>query len=236
MFCLKCGQRVPDDSKFCFRCGTTLQPILKVRKGDTSSGQISESTPALSHDVRPSEALQARGIQDRRAAEPVLMQSSGSRELASRQKEVGWLKLAIIGISIIGLSLGIIVSLRHRPASRLTGAQPAVTPPDQVLPAVASAALQKVGHRDTESVPAEVAPSKAARPVPEPRNTPKKASDHQSPIPEAQRPAKQDAHQTLPSKPADLAARERQQPQISLGELANSFTAASPSPGVSTRA
>ena len=225
MFCLKCGQRVPDDSKFCFRCGTALQPILRMRKGSASSGRIGESMPPLSRDVR--EELQVGRTQDGFAAEPVSTPSSGSSDVASRRSHLVWLKPGIIAIIIVALSLGIIVSLRHRPASRLTGAQSAITPPDQVLPAAASAALQKVGHQDTESVPADVASSKTAPPVPEPRITPKKTPDRQSPVPEAQRPAKQDAHQALLSTPTDLAARERQQPQISLSELANSFTAAS---------
>src|ERR1022692_844626 len=73
MFCLKCGQQIPETSKFCFRCGADLPAVAGFRAG-RADVPIPQTSVPLSTEAAPSNTA------------PLLGQSTG-REVTGTRNE-----------------------------------------------------------------------------------------------------------------------------------------------------
>lgn len=51
MFCVKCGQLLPEGSSFCSKCGTPISFVNKKRNESIEPAQFNDNTPSESEDI-----------------------------------------------------------------------------------------------------------------------------------------------------------------------------------------
>ena len=63
MFCMKCGTKLPDDAKFCYKCGNDVSTInegINTKEEAPISNNITQPQPIMSHEEQI-EAIDQKG-------------------------------------------------------------------------------------------------------------------------------------------------------------------------------
>lgn len=86
MYCMKCGQKLPEDAGFCFRCGVAQQPESRDAESTgpprPSLGPVDEATRELTGRLKP-----AAAVAEEAAARALDLSAKGLSRLATRLEE-----------------------------------------------------------------------------------------------------------------------------------------------------